>query len=47
MKRILSAALVSMALIGGVSSASAVPVPDQDAPLQEHLNFWQEITNND
>jgi hypothetical protein len=47
MKRILSAALVSMALIGSVLTASAVEVPDQGAPLQEQLNFWQQFTDSD
>jgi hypothetical protein len=43
MKRILSAALVSLALIGSVATASAIQVPDQDAPLREHLKFWQQF----
>lgn len=43
MKRILSAALVSMALIGSALTASAIEVPDQDAPLQEHLRFWHQF----
>jgi hypothetical protein len=46
MKRILSAALVSLALIGNVSTASAIEVPDQNAPLQEHLKFWQLFNGN-
>ena len=43
MKRILSAALVSLALISSVTTASAIPFPAQDAPLQQHLNFWQQF----
>jgi hypothetical protein len=47
MKRIFGAALVSLALLGSVSTTSAIPVPDQDAPLQEHLRFWQQFGDND
>ena len=47
MKRILSAAFVSLALLGSVSTASAINVPDQDAPLQEHLRFWEQFGDND
>lgn len=47
MKRILGAALVSMALLSSVSIASATEVPEPNAPLQEHLNFWQQFGDND
>ncbi len=47
MKKILSTALVALALIGGVSAASAIEVPAPNAPLQDHLNFWSQIGERD
>jgi len=37
------------ALIGSVSTASGIQVPDHNAALQEQLNFWSQFadTNND
>lgn len=45
MKKVLSAALVSLALIGTAATAFAVEVPGTDAPLKETLNFWQEFAD--
>ena len=47
MKRIIGAALVTMTLIGSVSTASAIQVPDQNAPIQEQLNFWNQFNDRD
>lgn len=47
MKKILSAAFVSLALMGAISTASAFNVPDQDATLRESLHFWQQFADSD
>jgi hypothetical protein len=47
MKSMIGAALITMTLIGSVATASTVPVPDPNAPIQEQLRFWNQFNDRD
>ncbi|MBX2805413.1 MAG: hypothetical protein KTR19_05540 [Hyphomicrobiales bacterium] len=47
MKKVITSAVVAIALIGSAVSASATTVPAKDASLKENLSFWSQFADND